>query len=165
MKLIESLKTFSKNDEWYTDQTAVMKCYEILDPKPNSTIFCPFDTEKSNFVKVGQSLGHKVLYGIRDFLDAEDYEFDYLITNPPFSIKDKVIEKIYFYQKPSTIILPIDAIAGARRSKLYRDYGFPEIYIPTKRMHFIDETNTQKQNAYFHTVIMTFNRGTGITWE
>lgn len=54
---------------------------------------CPYDSKDSEFVKYGLDRGYKVIYGIQDFLE-KDYDYDYLITNPPFSIKDDVIENV-----------------------------------------------------------------------
>lgn len=39
----------SGNDEFYTPTYAIGPILKYL--KPNSTIWCPFDTEQSNFVK------------------------------------------------------------------------------------------------------------------
>ena len=41
-----------KNDECYTYRYAVEPLLEFLEPYRNKTIWCPFDTEESEFVKV-----------------------------------------------------------------------------------------------------------------
>lgn len=61
-----------------------------------ATVLCPFDTDKSLYVQYGIECGYNVIYNIRDFLDRDvTYEFDFVITNPPFSIKDDVIERCF----------------------------------------------------------------------
>ena len=49
----------NNNDEYYTPLYAVT----ILDKyiQPNSTIWCPFDTDDSEFVKHFKEIGHKVI--------------------------------------------------------------------------------------------------------
>ena len=101
----------SYSDEWYTDRDTVLKMLEVFPCKPNSTILLPFDSEKSEFVKVFKELGHRVIYGIGDFLE-KNYEFDYIYTNPPFSIKDKVIERCIESGKECVLILPLDCMGG-----------------------------------------------------
>lgn len=49
----------SKNDEFYTPLYAIKPITKYI--KANSTIWCPFDTEESLFVKYFRYLGHKVI--------------------------------------------------------------------------------------------------------
>lgn len=51
---------YSKNDEWYTPAYAVYPIVKYL--KPNSVIWCPFDTEESEFVKVLKKLSFTVIF-------------------------------------------------------------------------------------------------------
>ena len=88
MKLLSGITKIEKNDEWYTPEQTVALMYKLLQPKPNSTIICPFDTAVSHFVKYGIAQNYNILHNMTDWLTS-DYEYDYLITNPPFSIKDK----------------------------------------------------------------------------
>lgn len=101
----------SLDDEWYTPIDIVKKMLRIFPPKKRDTIICPFDTSASNFVKILKNQGYHVIYGMTDFL-KKDYEFDYLITNPPFSIKDEVIERCVEMGKPSVLVIPVDALGG-----------------------------------------------------
>lgn len=159
-------KTY-KIDEWYTPVQVVELMYQILDADPISTIICPFDTDKSWFVKRGLMDNQKtMLYGMRDWLEA-DYEYDYLITNPPFSIKDQVIEKCLKSGKPSVLVLPIDAMGGKRRHELYAEHGYPTIYIPSRRINYISENGEQTKANHYHSIIMLLNdpRGTRLLWE
>ena len=50
----------SGNDEFYTPRYAVKPILKYL--KPNSTIWCPFDTQQSLFVQEFQNAGHKVIH-------------------------------------------------------------------------------------------------------
>jgi len=154
------------SDEWYTDQETVDKCIELLNPTSNSTIMCPFDSEHSLFVKSLLELGHNVIYGINDFL-TNDYDFDYIVTNPPFSIKDSVIKKVYESKKKSLLILPLDSLGGVKRHSLYKEFGYPTIYIPTRRISYFDSNWKKREGSNFHSVMMIFNTNqqSQIMWQ
>lgn len=85
---------------------------QIFPPKIGDRILLPFDTAESEFTKIITAEYDKhAIWGIRDFL-TKHYEFDYLITNPPYSIKDKIIERCIDLGKPSVLLLPIDTLGG-----------------------------------------------------
>jgi len=115
-KTLNNITGNTYSDEWYTDQPTVDKCLEILSPVDGSIVLCPFDSEHSLFVQTLQARSHKVIFGISDFLSYVHYEFDYLVTNPPFSLKDRVIQKCYEYGKKSVLILPLDSLGGGKAS-------------------------------------------------
>ena len=156
-----------KTDEWYTDAQTARKCYELLNPEPNSVILCPFDSEQSEFVKIGQELGHVIIFGIRDFLDGGEYECDYICTNPPFSIKDAVIEKCFESAKRTVLVMPLDVIGGLSRRKIYQRYELPKVWLPARRIGYFDENWIKRPSSNFHSVILTLNHGETSTldWE
>ena len=165
-KIINNITNSNYSDEWYTDQSTVDKCLELLLAAPNSTIMCPFDSEDSLFVKTLLAKGHQVIHSITDYL-TNDYEYDYLVTNPPFSIKDSVIEKVYQSGKRTVLILPLDSLGGVKRHSLYQEYEYPHIYIPTRRISYYDQSWKKREGSNFHSVIMTFNHNEEpkILWE
>jgi 16S rRNA A1518/A1519 N6-dimethyltransferase RsmA/KsgA/DIM1 with predicted DNA glycosylase/AP lyase activity len=106
----------NKNDEWYTLSYAVEPILEFL--KPNSTILCPFDTKDSEYVKVLMNAEHEVTYRhIKDGFDFFDLEskdvlkFDYIISNPPYSIRKQVFNKLEELNKPFAMLVPLVSIA------------------------------------------------------
>ena len=157
----------TRTDEWYTDQDVVDRAIEILNPKPQSRILCPYDSDASKFVQTLKAAGHEVIYGIRDFAENETYECDYIITNPPFSIKDTVIEQCFKYGVRSVLVLPLDSMGGKHRRKLYRQYEFPQIYVPEGRISYFDQTWIKRPASNFHSIIMTLNHGehSKLDWE
>ena len=142
------------SDEWYTPQFIVDKCIEILDKpiwfKPPK-ILLPYDTENSLFVK---SLKDKdITYGIMDFLES-DYDYDVLITNPPFSLKEKVFEKCLKKRKHFILVLPETFVFSVKFFDLLEKYKFHyKIYSPKQRVYFIDEKGNQNR-PNFHTIII-----------
>ena len=154
-----------KTDEWYTNPETAQKCLDLLEATPGSTVCCPFDTEASSFVKLLKNQGFNVIYNITDWLEV-DYEYDYAVTNPPFSIKDKVIERALQTGKPTVLTLPIDSLAGVKRHDLFKQYGYPVIYIPTRRINYMDGTGKKRNSSYFPSIFMKLNAGdSNLIWE
>lgn len=101
----------SKNDEFYTPKYAVDPIIEFI--KPNSIIWCPFDTEESFFVKRLKEEGHEVIYthihSGEDFFEL-DIECDYIISNPPYSVKGEVLQRLFDLKKPFAMLLGVVGI-------------------------------------------------------
>lgn len=102
----------AKSDEWYTPIETVRTMLNVFPPKAGDKILLPFDTDKSNFTKIITSeYDPLAIYGVNDFLTKE-YEFDYLITNPPYSNKDEIIARCIETRRPRVLVLPIDTLGG-----------------------------------------------------
>jgi hypothetical protein len=164
-----TLNGITKNvysDEWYTSQETVDIAIKLLNPEPDSLILCPFDSENSLFVKTLKAMEHTVIYDIDDFIDGDFRLCDYIITNPPFSIKDKVIKKVYEYGLKAVLIMPIDALGGVKRHEMYKEHGYPSVYVPSRRITYYDETGALRKGSSFHSIIMSFNQGDAeLIWE
>jgi hypothetical protein len=153
------------SDEWYTDSETVWTAISILQPKQGSVILCPFDSDKSEFVKELKGRGFTVLHGMQNFLSDTKFHCDYIMTNPPFSIKDKVIEKVYEYGVPTLLILPLDSLGGVKRTTMYQKHGKPFVVIPPRRISFYDENYVKREGSSFHSVYMVFNDNReGLEW-
>ena len=80
-----------------------------------------------------------------DFLiDQPDFDFDMIITNPPYTLKDNFIKKCYEYGKPFCLLLPITALEGIERGKMWRKYGI-DLLVFDKRNEFMNKS------CYFNT--------------
>lgn len=105
------------NDELYTPENAIFPLLEYI-PK-NKIIWECTDFGKSNITKLLKLNGNKVISTHKnnlDFLnDNVDFEFDMIITNPPYSLKDQFLEKCYKYGKPFCLLLPITSLEGVKR--------------------------------------------------
>lgn len=97
---------------------------------------------KGNLVKAFEEKGFKV-YGSDiinnatcDFLTWKPFQrFDCIITNPPYSLKEKFLERCYELGKPFALLMPLTALESEKRHKLYRKYGI-QLIIPNKRFNF-----------------------------
>ena len=103
----------SKNDEFYTPHYAVKPILKYI--KDGGVVWCPFDTEDSLFVKDLEASGHKVIathiFNGEDFFDL-DYECDYIISNPPYTLKTEVLNRLFELDKPFAMLV---GVVGAVR--------------------------------------------------
>jgi hypothetical protein len=131
----------SVQDEYYTPVYAVELIERYL--KPNSKILCPFDTIDSNFVKYLSLKGHYVSYshiaaGIDFFSFTKEQvkDYDYIVSNPPFSEKTRLFEKLIELERPFAILLPIAQTMETQvRQDLFNKFDVQLLH-PNKRIHF-----------------------------
>lgn len=96
-----------KNDEFYTSEETVKKLIQILQLPKNSIIWCPFDTEESQFVKQLSKRWKVVRSHInegKDFYNYQPKKWDIIISNPPFSKKRILIERCINFKKPFILL-------------------------------------------------------------
>lgn len=143
--MIDYMKN-EKNDELYTPEYAIKPLLKYL-PK-NKIIWECTDFGSSNITKVLKESGFNVISTHKkdfDFLkDIPDFEFDIIITNPPYSLKDEFLRKCYEYKKPFCLLLPITSLEGIGRGKLYQKYGI-NVLVFDRRCEFMNKS------CYFNT--------------
>lgn len=137
------------NDECYTYRYAVEPLLEFLKPHKEKTIWCPFDTEESEFVKVFTEHGYKVInshidYG-QDFYKYEPEQFDLIISNPPFTNKTEMFKRILSFNKPFAILMSVLYLNDGTPYRLFKDIDLQLLLFP-KRMTFKGQTYTNKIN-------------------
>lgn len=136
----------SGNDEFYTPIYAVLPIAKYL--KPLSTIWCPFDTEQSNFVKHFRSLGYKVIATHiatgTDFFDCEIPDCNYIVSNPPYSLKTEVLERLFEIGKPFAMLVGVVGLfESQKRFELFRDNEFEVMYL-NRRVAYFQSYEEQK---------------------
>ena len=139
--------TSSKNkDEAYTPYYAASPIIKYVDP--NLVVWCPFDQEWSAYVKLLRENGNRVITShINNGLDFFNYEpeyYDIIITNPPFSCKDEVIERLYELNKPFAILLPLNSLQGRNRYENFKN-GI-QLLAFDQRIDFHDPNNMISPN-------------------
>ena len=124
----------SKGDEVYTPFYAVEPLIKYI-PK-DKIIWCPFDEEWSAFVKSLKANGNEVinthLEQGKDFFNYEPNNYDLIVSNPPFSKKDKVLKRCYELNKPFALLLPVNSIQGKVRVNLFQKYGLELLIFDTR---------------------------------
>lgn len=139
---MQRLIKYNKNDEWYTPVYGVEPILEFL--PPGASILCPFDTEESHFVKILRSRGHRVvsrhLENQEDFFDLspKDVEgFDCIVSNPPYSLKNEILERLFELGKPFAMLLNSLEIFGTqKRYHLFKENDF-ELLVLDKRIGYL----------------------------
>ena len=140
----------NKNDERYTPPILVKPILKYL--KPNSTIWCPFDKEKSEFVMLLKEAGHKVIFSHidlgQDFFKYEPNEkYDYIISNPPFSKKLQVLDRLYKLNKPFAMLMNIECLNYQIVGEFFLD-KYLQLLIFDKKVSF-DGNTASFNTSYF----------------
>ena len=141
-------KTDKASDEVYAPAYAVKPILKYIDRsnKPQYTVWCPFDTEESEYVKLIREAGHKVIASHIDedknfFFYEPDCHYDVIISNPPFSCKDLVLKRLQELGKPYAILLPLPTLQGQSRFEYLIN---SEVLVFNKRINFyLDEKQTK----------------------
>lgn len=120
----------SQNDEFYTPLYAIEPLEKYI-PK-NSKIWCPFDTEESLFVKRFRQLGHEVvathLSSGQDFFML-NIDCDFIISNPPYSLKYEVFRKLFELKKPFAMLVGVVGLfESQKRFELFKNNEFEVMY-------------------------------------
>lgn len=124
-------------DEMYTPYYAVDPIMKYI-PRGNK-VWCPFDKEWSAFYQRFLRGGYDVVKShIDDGLDFFQYEpdgYDVIVSNPPYSKKDEVLERLYKLGKPFAMLLPLNSLQGRKRCKMFIENGI-QILSFDKRIGF-----------------------------
>lgn len=110
-------RSFNVNDNLYTPSKLVTPLVEYLHRFSDEfemnnnrlpVIWCPFDTSDSEFVKVFLDHGYKVVYSHinngQNFFEYEPDSWDIAISNPPFSQKLAIFERLFKFGKPFAML-------------------------------------------------------------
>lgn len=115
-------------------------------PPWTDTIWCPFDNDNSAFVRLLRETGYKViatcLENGQNFFTYEPNEnYDLIISNPPFSLKDEILARLTELGKPYAMLLPLPTLQGQKR---FDDLKNCEVLVFDKRIsYWQDEARTQ----------------------
>lgn len=148
------------NDEFYTPIYAIKPLLKYL--KKYKTIWCPFDTEKSLFVKLLKEDGHKVIYSHIDlgqdffqYVPKENY--DCIVSNPPYSLKSEVFEKLFSLNKPFAMLVGVVGIfESQRRFNMFKNNDFEIMYFNKRISYFRDYKDEKPMlNPPFSSVYIT----------
>lgn len=141
----------NKNDEWYTPRNAIYPILKYL--KPNSTIWCPFDTENSEYVKLFRESGHKVIAthisNGGNFFELNCPKCDYIISNPPYSLKLEVFKRLFEIGKPFAMLVGVVGLFDSfGKADLFSKNTFEIMYL-NPRVKFINiDGNGKGQPPY-----------------
>ena len=120
-----------------------------------------------NLVSAFRGLGYRckgsdIKWGGKDFLNVKNWGVppcDYIITNPPYSLKNEFLAQCYSLQKPFALLLPLTTFETKRRQALFREHGVEVIFLP-KRINF-ETLSGQGSGSWFATAWFTWGLNIG----
>lgn len=149
LKSNDILYSKGNNDECYTPKYGVIPILEFL-PK-NKTIWCPFDTEESQYVKTLKENGYNVVYSHinngKDFYKYEPDNWDILVSNPPFTGKRKIVERALSFNKPFALLLPLTWLNDSAPKQLFKDKDL-QLLMFDKRIKFINNGKIENKITF-----------------
>lgn len=125
----------SASDEVYTPSKCVVPLFQFLD---KSKTYYEATAGKSSLLLEGLSQGGYNIEGSKgkDFFECGlDDIYDGVVTNPPYSLKDKFIKHCYDLGNPFALLLPIASLQGQKRGAMFKSYGISAL-IYNKRIDF-----------------------------
>lgn len=157
MNFSKQIKT-SKSDEYYTPAYAVQVILPFLKDRGFKHIWCPFDKEHSEFVKILKEEGFNVTFGHietgQDFFSYKEPPIgvDCIVSNPPFSKRTAIFEELFNFGLPFAMIMNFNGLFDAKaRFELFKNNKF-ELLIPKGRMCFFNENMEAKNSPNFQSI-------------
>ena len=145
------------NDECYTPDYGVEPILKYI-PK-DTTVWCPFDTEESQFV-IQISKQNKVirshLESGQDFFNYEPDEWDIIVSNPPFTDKRKFFERALSFNKPFALIMTNTWLNDSAPKQLFKDKDL-QLLMFDKRMKFISPDGRNNDKITFSSSYYCWN--------
>ena len=122
-------KKESKDDDYQTPKETWKSIQQYI-PKDKVVWECFYGDGNSG--KYLQDLGFKVIHQKEDFF--QNNKGDIVVTNPPFSQKQKILQRLKELNKPFVLIMPASVLGTKMLSSLFPDI---QIIIPNGRINFI----------------------------
>ena len=138
-------------DEQYSPRYGVEIILPYITHLKDKIIWCPFDKEDSQFVKVLKENGYNVIHSHiddgKDFLTYEPEKWDCLISNPPYKNKRLYWERALNFNKPFSLLLPLNILSDSiiHQTMKRRESEF-ELLIPSRRMRFYNNITGKTGN-------------------
>ena len=144
-----SVNQFNEKDEYYTPRILVDAIIPYINPR--HTVWCPFDTDDSEFVKALREHGNTVLFSHiwlgQDFFEYEPVDYDVIVSNPPFTRKLEVLDRLYKLNMPFAMVLGLPILNYQEVGEFFLDKEL-QLLIVDKKVSF-DGNTASFNNSYF----------------
>ena len=112
-------------------------------------VYCPFDTEESEYVRYFKENGAEVIHGDvktgQDFFENPIPECDLVISNPPFSRKREIFSKLFAAGIPFALLMNLQAMQYQEMGQLFVEEQQRteaiQFIIPDKKVSFDGHTS------------------------
>ena len=145
------------NDECYTPDYGVKPILKYI--PEDAIVWCPFDTEESEFVKQIEKQNEVTYSHIgtgRDFFEYEPFEWDVMVSNPPFTNKRKYFERALSFNKPFALIMTNTWLNDSAPKQLFMDKDL-QLLMFDKRMKFISPDGRNNDKITFSSSYYCWN--------
>ena len=137
-------KTFTKHDDYMTPKSAWEAIKHII-PK-DKVIWEPFygDGRSGQIIR---ELGFQVIHQDEDFFEND--RGDLVVSNPPFTLNQKILERLVSLNKPFILIMPSPKLFTQYVRKMFQNCKDPlQVIIPRKRIQFVKLVDGQVPKDY-----------------
>lgn len=139
------------NDECMTPRYAVTPLLKYLDKYKDKIIWCPFDKEESEYVKVLIENGFKVTLSHidngQDYYKYEPEKWDVMISNPPFTNKRKIFERALSFNKPFALLMSNTWLNDAAPKQIFKDTDW-QLLMFEQRIKFLNNGIVQDKITF-----------------
>ena len=143
------LYSAGSNDECYTPAYGVAPIIKYI-PK-DKIIWCPFDTEDSEYVKQLIANGNDVIYSHisegKNYYTYEPEQWDIMISNPPFTNKRGIFERALSFGKPFALLMSNTWLNDAAPKQLFKDKQL-QLLMFDKRIKFLNNGVVQNKITF-----------------
>ena len=156
MTSLNILKKYKLDD--YTTPLYVWKMLlDYLDLGKNTIIYEPFYNDSKSKTYLGKLGYDNVIHENEDFFENYDkYEYDIILSNPPYSIKQNILKVLYKIDKPFVLIVPTAIISKLYVKNIFKDdVNKIQFIIPNRRLQFEVNGYNQKRTP-FDTLFMCY---------
>ena len=142
------------NDDQYNTTPEIWEMISHLIPK-DKILFEAFlkDNWSSKSAIILRDMGFNVVGNPTIDFFNELPEYDIIVSNPPYSMKKKIFQRLAVIDKPFILILPISTITKQFVKVLERDKV--QMIIPSKRMQF-EKAGVELSRCWFDTCFLCY---------
>ncbi len=155
LTLNKETNKFKKDDDYETTE----KIWKMVLPymKNYVSLYEPFYCSGKSG-EILKSLGLNVIHKDEDFFENYmKYDYDLIVSNPPFSLKKKIFHTLHKINKPFIMISPISIISKVYFREKYQDEDI-SILIPPRRLQF-SKNGKDLDSSWFDSVFICYNLG------
>jgi len=139
---------FHKDDEYMTPKSAWEQIKKYI-PTDKVIWECFYGDGKSG--EYLREMGFEVIHEEIDFFTENEGEI--IVSNPPYSCKVKVFERLKALDKPFIILVPVSTITKRFYIEYFADKC--DIIIPPRRIHFV-KNGEQTDRSWFDVVYICY---------
>tara|TARA_R110001632_G_scaffold192644_1_gene313481 strand:+ start:5299 stop:5772 length:474 start_codon:yes stop_codon:yes gene_type:complete len=146
-----------KDDDYSTPIEAFELLFEFI-PR-DKWVWSPFFM---NGADLNMPKDIQIIHEHRDFFDYQPHNFEFIVDNPPYSLKKEIFKRCETIGKPYALLVPFDSLERQYLNETMRTRDVTVI-IPRKRYKFNDNKVTMPFKSVW--ICVGFNLGKQLIFE